>query len=79
MLNLCGLIRRHLLLVEQATARLKERIIPERKPYYETNESPNVWFEAGEVWELRGADLTLSLVHRAAAGRLHPSRGVSVR
>lgn len=32
-----------------------------------------------QVWEVRGADLTISPVHMAAAGRLHPSRGVSLR
>ena len=49
------------------------------KPYYNTGESPSVWFEPTEVWELRGADLTLSPVHRAAAGRLHEQRGVGMR
>ena len=36
-------------------------------------------FEPTEVWEVRAADLTLSPVHKAAVGRLHPERGVAVR
>ncbi|KXZ42596.1 hypothetical protein GPECTOR_132g608 [Gonium pectorale] len=62
-----------------ARERLGAQIIPGPKPYYDTGERPSVWFEPTEVWELRGADLTLSPVHRAAAGRLHPGRGVGLR
>lgn len=65
--------------VLQATERFKQKIIPERRPYYSTNERPDVWFEPTEVWEIRGADLTLSAVHKSAFGLLHPSRGVSLR
>lgn len=49
------------------------------KPYYNTGEWPDVWFEPTEVWELRGADLTLSPVHRAAIGHVPGSRGVGLR
>lgn len=38
--------------------------LPGPKPYYVTGESPQVWFEPREVWEIRGADLTLSPVHK---------------
>ena len=64
----------------QATARLTERIC-ERKSYYNTGESCSVWFEPGEVWEIRGADLTISPVHKAAIGCIeaNPERGVSLR
>ncbi len=31
------------------------------------DERPSVWFEAREVWEIRGADLTISPVGRAAS------------
>ncbi|KAG1658390.1 hypothetical protein FOA52_010069 [Chlamydomonas sp. UWO 241] len=62
---------------EAATARLAR--IPGPKPYYSTGEACSVWFEPTEVWEVRGADLTLSPVHTAAAGRLHPERGVGLR
>lgn len=63
-----------------ATARLKETIIPNKKSYYVTHESPDVWFNATEVWEIRGADLTLSPVHQAAMGKIAGSdRGVGLR
>ena len=38
-----------------------------------------MWFDASEVWEIRGADLTLSPVHKAAVGHLHAARGCSLR
>ncbi|WVQ78765.1 hypothetical protein IAT38_000856 [Cryptococcus sp. DSM 104549] len=48
--------------------------------YYETNGlTPNVWFEPGEVWEIRGADITLSPVYPAAASLLGSERGLSIR
>ena len=50
--------------------------------YYETNESCSVWFNASEVWEICGADLTLSQVHKAATGMVNGTeedRGISLR
>ena len=64
----------------QATERLMATRLPGPKPYYVTGESPQLWFEPGEVWEIRGADLTLSPVHkvrrlcRAAPQRWLPTR-----
>ncbi|XP_034592863.1 DNA ligase 6 isoform X2 [Setaria viridis] len=56
-----------------------ERILLRKPVYYKTDEQPEVWFTAEQVWEVRGADLTLSPVHHAAIGYVHPSRGISVR
>lgn len=53
--------------------------MPTKKPYIITDESPSVWFEPREVWEIRGADLTISPVHKAAVGLIHPERGISLR
>jgi len=63
-----------------ATARLSETIIPNRRQYYNTRETPDVWFDAKEVWEIRGADLTVSPVHRAGLGKVPGSdRGIGLR
>ncbi|KAF7981877.1 hypothetical protein HWV62_31445 [Athelia sp. TMB] len=41
--------------------------------------TPSVYFEPGEVWEIRGADVTLSPVSVAAFGLISDSRGLSLR
>jgi DNA ligase-1 len=48
---------------------------------YKTNENPTLWFKPLEVWEVAFADLTLSRVHRAAAGLVDDAdgRGVAMR
>lgn len=50
-----------------------------KPPYYKTGEVPDLWFSPEVVWETRGADFTVSPVHQAAIGLVHPSRGISVR
>ncbi|XP_020246783.1 DNA ligase 6 [Asparagus officinalis] len=56
-----------------------EKILSRKPPYYQTDESPDLWFSAEVVWEIRGADFTISPVHHSAVGLIHPSRGISVR
>lgn len=56
-----------------------ERILSKKPPYYQTFEEPDLWFSPELVWEIRGADLTVSPVHQAAVGLVHPSRGISMR
>jgi hypothetical protein len=41
--------------------------------------TPDVWFEACQVWEVRAADLSISPVHKAAVGRVRADRGLSLR
>ena len=45
----------------------------------ETGEHCQYWFVPTEVWEVRGADITVSPVHLAAAGLVHVQRGLSMR
>ena len=52
---------------------------PPRPSWANTLERPDVWFVPSEVWEVRGADLTLSPKHTAAAGARHAERGISLR
>ncbi|PWN46158.1 ATP-dependent DNA ligase [Ceraceosorus guamensis] len=40
---------------------------------------PDVWFEPKEVWEIRGADITLSPVYTVAKGQIASDRGLSLR
>ncbi|KAK3285179.1 hypothetical protein CYMTET_7194 [Cymbomonas tetramitiformis] len=54
-------------------------LLPAPLPYYRTHEHPSVWFEPRVVWEIRGADFTISPVHLAAVGRVHADRGISMR
>ena len=64
---------------KEATARLSKSVV-DAKPFdYDTAESPPVWFETNELWEIRGADLQLSPVHRAAIGSVDDSRGIGLR
>uniref|UniRef100_A0A803M488 ATP-dependent DNA ligase family profile domain-containing protein n=1 Tax=Chenopodium quinoa TaxID=63459 RepID=A0A803M488_CHEQI len=56
-----------------------DKILIKKPLYYRTDEVPDMWFSAEMVWEIRGADLTVSPVHKAAVGIVHPSKGISMR
>ncbi|XP_059670729.1 DNA ligase 6 isoform X2 [Cornus florida] len=56
-----------------------DKILSKKPPYYQTAEVPDMWFSPELVWVIRGADFTISPVHQAAIGLVHPSRGISVR
>jgi len=62
---------------QKQTAFFKERIIDNPTV---RGESCSVWFEPCQVWEIRGAELTVSPVHKAGEGLLaHESKGLSCR
>ncbi|XP_042500637.1 DNA ligase 6 isoform X2 [Macadamia integrifolia] len=56
-----------------------DKVLSKKPPYYQTAEVPDIWFSPELVWEIRGADFTISPVHQAAIGLVHPSRGISIR
>lgn len=58
---------------------LQSHILPSRPAYYSTHDTPSVWFAPSLVWEIKGADLTVSPVHTAAFGIVAADRGVSLR
>lgn len=57
----------------------EDKILMKKPPYYDTAEVPDMWFPPELVWEIRGADFTISPVHHAAIGVVRPSQGISVR
>ncbi|XP_053618544.1 DNA ligase 1 isoform X2 [Plodia interpunctella] len=68
-------------LLLELSRKLQPHIIDGPRNYYrfDPSVSPDVWFAASRVWELRCADLSLSAAHRAAAGALAPDKGISLR
>eukprot|EP00049_Salpingoeca_infusionum_P008797 m.144969 g.144969 ORF g.144969 m.144969 type:complete len:1801 (+) comp14135_c1_seq12:190-5592(+) len=68
---------------KEMTDYFKQKTIPSKRADYRVNDAmhPTVWFEATDVWEIKGANFTISPVHTAALGRIprHPSQGVSIR
>ena len=41
--------------------------------------TPDVWFNAAQVWEVKAADLSLSSTHKGALGRAAEGRGIGLR
>lgn len=62
---------------------LDERIKPlataKRPPRVDSGLAPDTWVEPRVVAEVRGAELTLSPVHRAAWGQVQPDAGLALR
>ncbi|CAB4494886.1 ATP-dependent DNA ligase [Rhizophagus irregularis] len=52
-----------------------------KKWYFDVDDSlrPDAWFEPSEVWEIKGADITISPVYKAAIGKVDQNKGLSLR
>ncbi|KAI9267959.1 ATP-dependent DNA ligase [Phascolomyces articulosus] len=55
------------------------RILDHPRRDYVTDLQPDVWFDATEVWEIKGADITISPLHKGAIGRIDENKGLSLR
>jgi DNA ligase 1 len=65
--------------LKQMPERLKPFAVPERPASVETGLVPDQWFRPGLVLEVQGAELTLSPIHRAAAGAIREGVGFALR
>jgi DNA ligase 1 len=63
----------------QLPARLKPFESSERPKAVETGLAPDVWFRPGLVLEIRGAELSLSPIHRAGFGAVRAGAGFALR
>ncbi|MCI4350282.1 MAG: ATP-dependent DNA ligase [Thermoplasmata archaeon] len=60
-------------------AKLKSKEVAERPKGLLTELEPDQWIEPHFVLEVRGAELTLSPIHRAGVGKIRPDAGLALR
>jgi len=65
--------------LEEMPRRLAKFETDSRPPEVDTALSPDRWMRPGLVLEVRGAELTLSPIHRAALGTIRPAAGLALR
>ena len=65
--------------LEEMPRRLAKFETDNRPPEVDTALSPDRWMRPGLVLEVRGAELTVSPIHRAAFGAVRPATGLALR
>jgi DNA ligase-1 len=67
--------------LETMARSFEEKRIAAPRPYYRYSDqvAPDVWFDAGVVWEVKAADFSLSPHYKAALGLVSESKGISLR
>jgi DNA ligase-1 len=65
--------------LKELDGRLGPLATPKRPPRVDSGLEPDTWMEPRAVAQVRGAELTLSPVHRAAWGALQPDTGLALR
>ncbi|KAL4095295.1 hypothetical protein PRIC1_008672 [Phytophthora ramorum] len=67
--------------LKQFYEQLKEKVVDKAPSDYAVSEGikPDVWFEASCVWEILGADLSISPKYTAAIGLVAKDKGISLR
>eukprot|EP00919_Chromeraceae_sp_WS-2016_P073163 GHVR01172951.1.p1 GENE.GHVR01172951.1~~GHVR01172951.1.p1 ORF type:complete len:435 (+),score=167.16 GHVR01172951.1:109-1305(+) len=60
---------------------LADDVITDKPHYFQVHSKlePDAWFDAKRVWEVKGADLSISPVHFGAVGKLDPHKGIGIR
>ena len=68
-------------LLKDLAESMKASVIPEAKRYYRFSDSltPDVWFDAKSVWEVKAADISISPAHQAGVGLVDETKGISIR
>ena len=65
--------------LEKLPSKLKPFEVKEKPESVLTELAPDVWFRPAVVMEVRGAELTLSPIHRAGVGLIRPDAGLALR
>ncbi|EQC40598.1 DNA ligase 1, variant [Saprolegnia diclina VS20] len=67
--------------LQQFYTQFKDKTIDKPRNDYEINDTikPDVWFEPSTVWEILGADLSISPKYTAAIGHVAKDKGISLR
>ncbi len=68
-------------ILEELSDAVQPFVVDGPRSYYQVSDAmkPDVWFEPKHVWEVKAADLSISPVHKAAAGLVDPQKGIALR